>query len=84
MPAVWMIYSRQYGRNEFTVPMFDAFMRRAMPDWEPGRFDEDSGDATTAGYDDTAAMTDPRRTLAPPPVPEHMPAAKQPRKRKGR
>jgi len=30
-----MIYSEQHGRNAFTVPMFDDFMRRAMPDWTP-------------------------------------------------
>lgn len=28
-----MIYSEKHGRNGFTVPMFDDFMRRAMPDW---------------------------------------------------
>lgn len=28
-----MIYSEQHGSNGFTVPMFDEFMRRAMPDW---------------------------------------------------
>jgi len=30
-----MIYSEQHGRNAFTVPMFDDFMRRAMPAWTP-------------------------------------------------
>lgn len=30
-----MIYSEKHGRNGFTVPMFDDFMRRAMPDWTP-------------------------------------------------
>jgi len=28
-----MIYSEKHGKNGFTVPMFDDFMRRAMPDW---------------------------------------------------
>ncbi len=28
-----MIYSPQYGDTAFTVPMFDEFMRRMMPDW---------------------------------------------------
>jgi hypothetical protein len=28
-----MIYSEKHGRNGFTVPMFDDFMRRAMPEW---------------------------------------------------
>lgn len=28
-----MIYSEKHGRNGFTVPMFDDFMRRALPDW---------------------------------------------------
>ena len=28
-----MIYSPAHGDTAFTVPMFDAFMRRAMPDW---------------------------------------------------
>lgn len=30
-----MIYSRQHGLADFTVPMFDAFMRRTMPKWRP-------------------------------------------------
>lgn len=29
--AKGMIYTPQYGQTAFTVPMFDAFMRRAMP-----------------------------------------------------
>lgn len=28
-----MIYSPQHGETAFTVPMFDAFMKRSMPDW---------------------------------------------------
>ena len=32
-----MIYSQQYGETAFTVPMFDAFMKRTMPDWKPQR-----------------------------------------------
>jgi hypothetical protein len=31
-----MIFSPQHGDTAFTVPMFDEFMRRSMPDWEPG------------------------------------------------
>ena len=30
-----MIYSPQHGDTAFTVPMFDAFMKRSMPDWIP-------------------------------------------------
>ena len=30
-----MIYSPAHGDTAFTVPMFDAFMRRTMPDWAP-------------------------------------------------
>ncbi len=30
-----MVYSPQHGDTAFTVPMFDEFMRRSMPDWEP-------------------------------------------------
>jgi hypothetical protein len=30
-----MIYSPAYGDTAFTVPMFDAFLRRTMPDWKP-------------------------------------------------
>jgi hypothetical protein len=30
-----MIYSPQHGDTAFTVPMFDAFMKRSMPDWMP-------------------------------------------------
>lgn len=28
-----MIYSPQHGDTAFTVPMFDAFMKRSMPEW---------------------------------------------------
>lgn len=31
-----MIYSPQHGDTAFTVPMFDEFMLRSMPDWSPG------------------------------------------------
>lgn len=30
-----MIFSPQHGDTAFTVPMFDAFMKRSMPDWIP-------------------------------------------------
>lgn len=30
-----MIYSPQHGDTAFTVPMFDEFMLRTMPDWSP-------------------------------------------------
>jgi len=30
-----MVYSPQHGETAFTVPMFDDFMRRSMPDWTP-------------------------------------------------
>jgi hypothetical protein len=30
-----MIYSPAYGDTAFTVPMFDSFLRRVMPDWKP-------------------------------------------------
>jgi hypothetical protein len=30
-----MIYSPQHGDTAFTVPMFDEFMRRSMPHWQP-------------------------------------------------
>jgi hypothetical protein len=30
-----MIYSPRFGETAFTVPMFDDFLRRAMPDWVP-------------------------------------------------
>ena len=32
-----MIYSPQHGATAFTVPMFDAFMRRTMPDWSASK-----------------------------------------------
>lgn len=32
-----MIYSQQHGETAFTVPMFDAYMRRSMPDWRPSK-----------------------------------------------
>lgn len=28
-----MIYSPQHGDTAFTVPMFDQFMKRSMPEW---------------------------------------------------
>lgn len=31
-----MIYSPAHGDTAFTVPMFDAFLKRQMPDWTPG------------------------------------------------
>ena len=30
-----MIYSRQHGETAFTVPMFDEFMKRSIPQWRP-------------------------------------------------
>ena len=30
-----MVYSPSHGEMAFTVPLFDAFMRRAMPRFEP-------------------------------------------------
>lgn len=30
-----MIYSPAHGDTAFTVPLFDAFMRRTLPDWKP-------------------------------------------------
>ena len=37
-----MIYSPHHGDTAFTVPMFDEFMRRSMPDWsEESRSDDD-------------------------------------------
>jgi hypothetical protein len=30
-----MIYSPAHGDTAFTVPLFDQFMLRAMPDWTP-------------------------------------------------
>ncbi len=30
-----MIYSPKHGDTAFTVPMFDAFMKRSMPEWSP-------------------------------------------------
>ena len=32
-----MIFSPQHGDTAFTVPMFDAFMRRTIPDWKPAQ-----------------------------------------------
>jgi hypothetical protein len=32
-----MVFSPAHGDTAFTVPMFDAFMRRAMPTWTPVR-----------------------------------------------
>lgn len=35
-----MVYSPAHGDTAFTVPMFDDFMRRSMPDWSAGGNDE--------------------------------------------
>ncbi len=32
-----MIYSPAHGDTAFTVPLFDEFMVRSMPDWRSGR-----------------------------------------------
>ena len=32
-----MIWSPAHGQTAFTVPMFDAFMIRAIPEWKPER-----------------------------------------------
>jgi hypothetical protein len=32
-----MIYSPVHGDMAFTVPLFDEFMRRVIPEFEPGR-----------------------------------------------
>ncbi len=32
--AKGMIYSPSYGNTDFTVPLFDEFIRREMPDWQ--------------------------------------------------
>ena len=32
-----MIWSPAHGDTAFTVPMFDEFMRRTIPDWRPGQ-----------------------------------------------
>lgn len=32
-----MIYSPAHGDTAFTVPLFDEFMLRTMPEWRPGR-----------------------------------------------
>ena len=37
-----MVYSPQHGDTAFTVPMFDDFMRRSMPDWPPSAPSSDS------------------------------------------
>ncbi len=31
-----MIYSPEHGDTAFSVPLFDRFMKRIMPDWAPG------------------------------------------------
>jgi len=30
-----MIYSPSHGNMAFTIPLFDEFMQRAMPEFEP-------------------------------------------------
>jgi hypothetical protein len=33
-----MIYSPAHGDTAFTVPLFDQFMLRTMPNWKPNIF----------------------------------------------
>ena len=40
-----MIYSPQHGDTAFTVPMFDDFMRRTMPDWSEEASSDDQDKA---------------------------------------
>jgi hypothetical protein len=35
-----MVYSPSHGETAFTVPLFDAFMRREMPEFKSGASDE--------------------------------------------
>ena len=35
LAAKGMIYSPEFGNTAFTVPMFDDYLRRAMPHWVP-------------------------------------------------
>jgi hypothetical protein len=35
--AKGMIFSPAHGDNGFTVPLFDQFMRRVLPDWKPSK-----------------------------------------------
>lgn len=44
-----MIYSRQRGETSFTVPLFDAFLKRVMPDWAPAKPQRASPRATKGG-----------------------------------
>jgi len=37
-----MVYSPQHGDTAFTVPMFDDFLRRSMPDWPPSASSSES------------------------------------------
>ncbi len=39
--AKGMIYSPSHGDTAFTVPLFDEFMRRELPDWNDPQDDED-------------------------------------------
>ncbi len=38
-----MIFSPQHGDTAFTVPMFDEFMWRSMPDWQPPKKSRTTG-----------------------------------------
>lgn len=51
-----MIYSPKYAMNAFTVPLFDDFMRRTMPDWRPGATEAEavSGDDESEASDGSA------------------------------
>jgi predicted ATPase len=54
-----MIYSPAYGDTAFTVPLFDEFMLRTMPKWEPGKRRRRGRDRAQPGNDPNG--TSPRR-----------------------
>lgn len=41
--AKGLLYTPSHGLAAFTVPQFDAFLRRALPDPGPGREDRSGG-----------------------------------------
>jgi hypothetical protein len=41
-----MIYSPEHGMTAFTVPMFDSFMRRAIPEFNPSVGRDGNGSAS--------------------------------------
>jgi type II secretory pathway predicted ATPase ExeA len=65
--AKGMLYSPSYGSTDFTVPLFDEFIRREMPEWKNYTARHTAQTVPTRGHACAPAPPDrrPRRPLRP-------------------